>query len=144
MMNPNSCTVEVTEAGRSEDREPILRALQAFNDNNAPPHNAKPLGLLIKDPSGDIIGGLWGASRYEWLFIEILFVPEALRGTGLGRTLMLQAEQIARERHLTGIWLDTFAFQARPFYEKLGYTIFGELKDHPRGISQYWLQKRLD
>ena len=35
------------------------------------------------------------------------------------------------------------AFQALPFYRKLGYTIFGELKDHPRGISQYWLEKRV-
>jgi hypothetical protein len=57
---------------------------------------------------------------------------------------MQHAEQVARARKLTGIWLDTFDFQARPFYEKLGFTVFGELKDHPRGISQYWLQKRLD
>jgi len=61
----------------------------------------------------------------------------------VGRKLMEEAEKIARAQKLTGIWLDTFDFQARPFYEKLGFTIFGELKDHPRGISQYWLQKRL-
>jgi ribosomal protein S18 acetylase RimI-like enzyme len=73
----------------------------------------------------------------------VLIIPEALRRKGLGRKLMEQAEKIARTRNLTGIWLDTFDFQARPFYEKLGFTIFGELKDHPRGISQYWLQKRL-
>ena len=55
-----------------------------------------------------------------------------------------QTEQIARARKLTGISLDNFDFQARHFYEKLGFSILGELKDHPRGISQYWYQKRLD
>ena len=138
-----SFNIEISEAGRPEDREPIALALQAYNDAKAPPHAFHPLALLLKNTQGEIIGGLWGASRYEWLFIEILFVPEALRCAGLGRTLMRQAEQIARDRKMTGIWLDTFDFQARPFYEKLGFTIFGELKDHPRGISQYWLQKRL-
>ena len=61
-----------------------------------------------------------------------------------GRKLMEQAEQIARARKLTGISLDNFDFQARHFYEKLGFSILDELKDHPRGISQYWYQKRLD
>jgi GNAT superfamily N-acetyltransferase len=74
----------------------------------------------------------------------MLFVPEGLRGQGLGTSLIRQAEEIARARNCSGVWLDTFDFQALPFYQKLGYTIFGELKDHPRGISQYWLQRRLD
>ena len=55
---------------------------------------------------------------------------------------MRQAEDIAVGRGCTGVWLDTFAFQALGFYGKLGYSIFGELKDHPRGVTQYWLQKR--
>ena len=44
---------------------------------------------------------------------------------------------------MTGIWLDTFSFQARRFYEKLGYVVFGELPDYPAGHSRYFLQKRL-
>ena len=92
-------------------------------------------------PGKAIVGGLIGHSSYDWLFISVLIVPEQLRGNGLGRTLLLQAEDIARSRKLTGVWLDTFSFQARSFYEKLGYTIFGELEDHPQGISQYWLKK---
>ena len=93
---------------------------------------------------GATIGGLWGRSAYEWLFVELLFVPEHLRGSGVGNSLMRQAEKIAQQRGCTGVWLDTFAFQALEFYKKLGYTVFGELKDHPLGISQYWLQKRFD
>jgi GNAT superfamily N-acetyltransferase len=137
-------TIEVSEQDHSEARETIEQALRAYNASSAPPANYLPISLIIRDSGHTIIGGLIGHSSYDWLFISVLIIPEALRGNGLGRKIMEQIEQIARTRKLTGIWLDTFDFRARPFYEKMGFTIFGELKDHPRGISQYWLQKRLD
>ena len=136
-------TVAVIEEDVPQEREAILNALCEFNLQNAPDPDFRLLGLLLKDEQGVTIGGLWGRSAYEWLFVELLFVPEHLRASGMGTQLMRQAEEIARQRGCTGVWLDTFAFQALGFYQKLGYTIFGELKDHPRGISQYWLQKRL-
>ncbi len=142
MANTDVPEIVCTDEGRSEDRDAILAGLMDYNRRNAPPANFKMLGLLLKS-AGQVIGGLWGRSAYDWLFIELLFVPEHLRGNGLGRKLMERAEDIARERRCTGVWLDTFSFQALPFYQNLGYAIFGELKDHPRGISQYWLQKRL-
>jgi len=138
-----SPTIIVSKENLPEERETILQRLIDFNLQNAPDPDFRLLGLLVKDDQGAIIGGLWGRSAYEWLFVELLFVPEHLRGTGLGTQLMRQAEDVARERGCTGVWLDTFAFQALPFYLKLGYTIFGELKDHPRGISQYWLKKNV-
>jgi GNAT superfamily N-acetyltransferase len=55
---------------------------------------------------------------------------------------MARAEAWARQRNLAGMWLDTFAFQARPFYEKLGFTVFGTLEDHPRGSRRFFMQKR--
>ena len=136
-------SITYTDEGRAEDRDAIAAALDNYNRHNAPPPNLQALGLLLKSADGATVGGLWGRSIYEWLFVELLFVPESLRGVGLGTQLMEQAQEIARQRHCTGIWLDTFAFQALDFYKKLGFTVFGELEDHPRGISQYWLQKRL-
>jgi GNAT superfamily N-acetyltransferase len=140
----NDHTIEVSDQDLPEERALIEAALRAYNTRAAPPANYLPLHITLKDCAGAVIGGLVGHSSYEWLFISVLIVPVDFRGQGLGRELMEQAEQIARARKLTGIWLDTFDFQARPFYEKLGFTVFGQLKDHPRGISQYWLQKRLD
>ena len=72
-----------------------------------------------------------------------MFVPEPLRGAGLGRKLMLEAEAVARERGLTGLWVDTFSFQALGFYQGLGYSVFGELTGMAGGMSRYWLEKRL-
>lgn len=36
---------------------------------------------------------------------------------------MTQAEIYAEDNGLIGIYFETWDFQARPFYEKLGYTV---------------------
>ncbi len=128
---------------RETDRLAILDLLVDFNNRSAGPTSALALAILLKNPDGQTIGGLWGASGYDWLFIELLFVPDALRGRDFGRAMMERAEAIAVERGCTGVWLNTFSFQSRGFYEKLGYRIFGEITDHPAGGALYFLQKRL-
>ena len=105
----------VVEEDVPDGRETLLQKLVEFNNQAAPPVDFRLLGLLLKDENGQTVGGLWGRSAYEWLFVELLFVPDELRGTGIGTSLMRQAEEIARTRHCTGVWLDTFAFQALPF-----------------------------
>jgi len=42
------------------------------------------------------------------------------------------------------IWLDTFSFQARPFYERLGFSLFGALAGYPPGSARHFLVKRLE
>jgi hypothetical protein len=46
-------------------------------------------------------------------------------------------------RGCVGVWLDTFSFQARGFYEKLGYRVFGEVADYPPGHTRHFLKKSL-
>ncbi len=77
------------------------------------------------------------------MFVEYLVVPDALRGNGTGTRMMQTAEQVARDRGCMGIWLDTFSFQARGFYEKLGFSVFGTISDYPLGHQQYFMAKRL-
>ena len=54
------------------------------------------------------------------------------------------AEREAVNRGCHGAWLDTFEFQARGFYEKLGYEVFGSLDDNPRGSRRFFLRRRLE
>lgn len=124
------------------DRDAILAVLTAYNSAHAPSIRREPLALLIKDAQDETIGGLWGRSAYDWMFVEYLAVPEALRGQAVGTDLMQRAERIARDRGCVGIWLDTFAFQARGFYEKLGFTVFGTIPDYPVGSARHFLAKR--
>lgn len=127
-------------------RKPILDAIDAFNDRATGLNDrVRQLALLIRDAgTGDIAGGLYGVSYYSWLFVQLLIVPERHRGTGLGTRLLRQAEAVARQRGCIGVWLDTFSFQARGFYEKRGYQAFGEIASYPPGHSRFWLSKRLD
>jgi GNAT superfamily N-acetyltransferase len=128
---------------KPDDAAAIRTGLHAYNDSKVDSPDGH-LGILIKDDAGKTVGGLTAWWYYNWMFIELLFVPEQLRGQDFGTQLMARAEAYARERGMTGIWLDTFSFQARGFYEKLGYTVFGELPDYPEGHSRFFLQKRLD
>lgn len=120
-------------------REAVLGPLRAYNIARGGDPHIRQVAILIDGEDG----GLWGRISYDWLFVELLSVPEAARGQGLGRQLMDQAETIAREAGCTGIWLDTYEFQARGFYEKLGYALFGALDDHPVGQQRFFMMKRL-
>jgi GNAT superfamily N-acetyltransferase len=127
------------------DIEAVLAAL--VESENAAGRNAgyQPYSILLCDTEGGpATGGLYGYVIFDWLFIQYVAVPLSLQGQGIGQQLMAKAEAWSRQRGLAGMWLDTFAFQARPFYEKLGFVVFGEITDHPRGSSRFFMRKRLD
>jgi GNAT superfamily N-acetyltransferase len=128
------------------DEKAVRDGLIAFNRKNSGREAGwQPFVLHLVDPeTGKPVGGLTGFALFDWVFVELFHVPEDLRGQGHGRALMARAEAFARERNCIGIWLDTFSFQARPFYEKLGFSVFGTLVDHPIGGARYFMQKRLD
>ena len=133
----------VTEEYSAADRDAVQRALHAYNESKGWRSNMKPLGLLLRDSaSGETIGGLWGRTSYDWLQIEFLVIPEALRGQDLGTELIGRAEAIAIERGCLGIWLTTLVFQARGFYEKLGFEVFATMDDSPRGGKRFFMRKR--
>jgi len=73
-----------------------------------------------------------------------LYLPADLRSRGLGAELLRRAEVEARARGCVGAHLDTYGFQARGFYEKQGYAVFGALPDCPPGHARFFLSKRLD
>lgn len=136
-------TIERSQNPTPEDREAILAPLRAYNVAQAGDGKAELLALLVRDDQGEILGGLYGRFFYRWLFIELLSVPEQARGDGMGSQLMRMAEDLAREKKCTGIWLDTFSFQAPAFYEKLGYSELGQIVDYPPGHKRHFFQKRL-
>ena len=124
------------------DREAVLAPLRAYNIDRAGDPRARPVALLLADAGGNHVGGLWGRCAYDWMFIELLAVPPGHRGAGHGRALIERAEGIARAERCIGIWLDTYEFQARGFYERMGFDLFGTLDDHPIGHKRFFLRKR--
>jgi GNAT superfamily N-acetyltransferase len=105
-----------------------------------------PRDLIVtcRDASGALTGGVAGNTLARWLYVARLWVDPAYRGTGLGRQLMEAIEEAARERGCAESFLNTFAFQARSFYERLGYEVFAEMPDPEVPIrSRLWMRKRL-
>lgn len=101
----------------------------------------RTLAVLAHDDG--LVGGLAGYTHFSWLYVEQLWVDSSHRGTGLGSALLRAAEEEARRRECRGVWLDTYSFQARPFYETHGYRLFGALDDYPPGHAKYFLTKAL-
>lgn len=130
------------DAPDAADREAIAAPLRTYNLSKVPALDIQPLVIALRDAQGHTIGGLWGETALDWLHIDLLGIPESMRGQDVGTAILLRAEEIARQRGCIGAWLDTFAFQARGFYEKLGYSVFGEIPDHPVGGARYFLRKR--
>jgi GNAT superfamily N-acetyltransferase len=102
-----------------------------------------PLAILLRDERGAILGGAFGDIWGGWLEVTLLWVAEPLRGRGYGGRLLQAAEEEARMQGCGGVFLTTFSFQARPFYERFGYEVVGEIPDYPAGHSFYFMKKTL-
>ncbi len=121
----------------------IFNALREYNEAQAGPSGRQSLTLFLRDGEGRIVGGLQGSTARGWLHVGLLVIREEARRQGWGRKLLAAAEDEARARGCLSAYLDTFSFQARPFYEKQGYVVFGTLEDHAGGHELYFLRKRL-
>ena len=124
------------------DTQRIYDGLLA-TDPREQPRGYAPLVLSLRDEDARLRGGVLASTVWSWLSIDALWVDPALRGLGHGQRLMLDAERLAAERGCTRACLDTFDFQARGFYEQLGYSVYAHLDDFPVGHVQFHMQKSL-
>lgn len=104
--------------------------------------NIKNSNFLAYDDN-KLIGGAIGFIQYNWYFLDLLYIDEEYRGQDIGTNLLKKIEEFAKKENLTGVRMETWDFQARGFYEKNGYSVFGEIKDCPPGTIVYCLKKEL-
>ncbi len=140
--------IELTDQPCKEETKQIHEQLKAFNTEISihhrearEPNSATPLNLFVRDAEGTLIGGLTATTYWGWLDIDDLWLGESIRGQDIGTELMQMAETEAIRRGCKWAKLETFSFQARDFYEKLGYRVIGTLNDYPPGSSFYWMRK---
>ena len=89
---------ELTDKPPPEAFEKLWEPLRAFNESIVGDATARTLAILLREPTTDaIVGGLWGRSLWGSMYIDIMFVPEDLRGRGIGTSLVRQAEQEDRK-----------------------------------------------
>jgi len=105
-MKPTILEFVVTDQPTTADRDAILTPLIAFNVGQAGPSGFKELAILLRDPSSsETVGGLSGKFLYDWLFIELMFVPQMVRGMGLGSQLLkgLRKSPLSADAWVSGL-----------------------------------------
>lgn len=137
-------TIGVEPSASAADIDVVAKGLLAFNVAVLGDPKEEPVQVFLRDDGGQVVGGLLGHIRWRWLYVAKLWIAESHRGRGHGAALLAAAEKYAISRACIGSYLDTFEYQARPFYERLGYRLFGTLEGYPPGYRQFHLSKRLD
>ena len=136
--------IVVTDAPDIADIAVISDGLDRFNIDISSIADRRPLAVLVRDPETDqVLGGLTGRTSLGLLFIDVFFLPEALRGTGLGSQVLQMAEAEGRRRGCRAAVLYTISFQAPEFYKKHGWREFGAIPCDPPGTSRIFLTKDL-
>lgn len=121
----------------------VNNGLDEYNRTRIGDFTWERLGVFAWDSPNQqtLVGGVFGDLVWDWLHIDSLWTSAGHRGRGVGSALMRHIEEVARERGIVNIHLETTSFQALPFYLSLGYEAFGELPNHPIGSTWYYLRK---
>ena len=143
-MSDTRIVIEASASSIEHDhvRRFVLEHLREFNRQRAEPPEFEPFSVSVREDEA-LVGGLVGEIGWKWLFVELLWIAESHRDRGLGTSLLRRAEAEAMRRGARHAYLDTFDFQARPFYERHGYEVFGVLEDYPPGHQRFFLRKDL-
>ncbi len=125
-------------------KDVIYNGLKAFNMQHFPDEEIQSLACYIEDDEGNFAGGLTGEIFTNTLFVEFLWVDERERKSGIGSLLMERIESEASALGVTGLYLDTYSFQAPGFYAKLGFEEVGRYTGFPTaGVDKIFLQKKI-
>ncbi len=128
-----------------DERELVDSKLVEFNRKNVPFQQSEDyidLSYVLKDNTEQVIGGI-NAMLYCWniMYVDILHVDYSHRGKGYGKLLLDRSESKAKSLGGYMSHLDTFDWQAKEFYEHLGYVVFGILENCPPSHDRYYMKK---
>lgn len=134
---------EIFDVVPEAEEAALSNALIAHNVEMLGASDRRTLYIPLKNADGAVDGGLVGVTARGWLHVDILFVPERLRGQGLATTLLQAAEDEARKRGCKGALIDTANPVARRIYARQGYDVCGTLENYGDGHSITWMKKML-
>lgn len=136
--------LELTDEPSPEAEKVIGDGLDQFNFQITGKQHARALSVLIRDAdTGNTLGGLIGRTSLGLFFADLIFVPEWLRGNGVGARIMRMAEAEAIKRGCIEAFLFTIAFQAPDFYRRLGYEEFGRIVSGPPDQARIFFRKTI-
>lgn len=134
------------EQSTREEAGFVTNKLVDYNYAHVPPGREPAyihVNRVIKDSNGTILAGINSIIMWDCLHIDILWVKEESRTAGYGSSLLAEAEKTAKENGCKLAHLETFDFQAKNFYLKNDYEIYGVLEGYPYEHNMYCLKKNL-
>jgi len=135
--------LDLDENPKEDELRQLITGVRAFNRAVVGREPPRAVASFLRDNDASIVGGaygeLWGASVH----IAAVWVAENHRGKGHGSALLRAVEDYAAGRGHLLSYVETTSFQARPFYEGLGYRVFGELPGIAEGCTLFFLRKDL-
>ena len=123
--------------------EDLGAGLKDYNERFTGPSESKEFVVTLRDAKGRFLGGIYCVFYWQALFVKWVWLDDSVRKTGLGAQLMRDAEREGQRLGATMAHLDTFSFQARGFYEKLGYRVFGTLDYPGAGFQRHYMSRLL-
>jgi GNAT superfamily N-acetyltransferase len=137
--------LSVSDAPDAAAEAAIIGGLRAFNHAMlGTPSDIRPLQVVVRDPATrEPLGGVSGHTLRGLLFVDFVFLPEALRGTGLAARMLGLAEAEAQRRGCSAAVLYTLNPKSAAFYARVGYRAFGTVEVAPPGRSRTYMSKAL-
>jgi GNAT superfamily N-acetyltransferase len=126
-----------------EARSLVSTRLDEYNRERTGIADSSALDVLAIDQTDGVVGGLVGRTSLGVLFIDYFYLPDSLRGRGLGAEILALAEAEAIRRGCSRAVLFTMTIQAPGFYEKQGYEVFGRVDCDPPGNARVFMKKDL-
>ncbi|MBN1535578.1 MAG: GNAT family N-acetyltransferase [Anaerolineales bacterium] len=102
-----------------------------------------PIKIFMRSSASQVVAGLTATVFGGWMYISLLWVEESLRNQGYGTRLVQMAEAEAISLGCQHAHVDTYSFEAKPFYDRLGYETFATLDDYPKSYCKYFMKKQL-
>src|SRR5262245_64454266 len=105
--------VALTDTPTADENHAISSGLARFNEQQSGLRGGRPLAVIVRDPeTRQPVGGLTGRTSLGVLFIDLFFLPDDLRGHGLGIRLLQLAAEEAQQRGCVRAVVYTITLQA--------------------------------
>jgi GNAT superfamily N-acetyltransferase len=140
---PSKLRIAIEPTPHDEQAKILGTGLDVYNREQAGDYGDSEFVIGVRDEKNVMLGGVLADIYWDAMFLKYVWLDKSLRRQGIGRTLIGACEDEGRRRGCTMAHLDTFSFQARGFYEKLGYSVFGTLEWPHREIKRHFMSKLL-
>ena len=129
------------------DSQEVMQLLEdkiyEHNSSSVHKHDGCLFSRIVENENKEVIAGVAGWTWAGICEITQLWVNKKVRGNGVGKMLLEEAEAEARGKGCVSILVRSYSFQAPHFYEKFGYKVQHVLNDFPKGHNYYILVKEL-